>query len=387
MLTIITNRLKWSYTIPKRVECLALGTNLKSAVCCEVMKKYLITSAILLCIALAPISCQKSHHSADALQPAAIGFSAHSQDAMVKATSLSAFSKTFGVWGIARMNENNKLNLWNGAFTPVAYDDKALVYVPLATEYWSTGYAYKFIAVAPYTEEIAQTITTNDISGEESLSFFFDMGSKYAPEQQQDENELPVSPVYDFDLLASVAHTDPIASASGAGAQALTFWHMFTKIKVTVAFKDGGNTIEDAEVSQVRLAGVNTEASYDIAFDDQNKLAVECTSSAPETIAFNAATKTIHVIPQEIAGFRLYLDFVINGIRYKDFKVDLNVYDEANNPSGTNPAVYRYNESYNWNITIGPKAAVSFTVTVTPWEDAPVSDGNDDDDDNYIDVI
>ena len=61
----------------------------------------------------------------------------------------------------------------------------------------------------------------------------------------------------------------------------------------------------------------------------------------------------------------MYIDFTMateDGIGSSDnFKLNLNFAENTD---------YNYNQVYNWNITIGPKEAIGFNVTVNPWEDA-----------------
>jgi hypothetical protein len=74
-------------------------------------------------------------------------------------------------------------------------------------------------------------------------------------------------------------------------------------------------------------------------------------------------------LPQDVSKFELYLDFKIGSgaeaLTMNDFKVNLST---ANNT----PSFYDYNQSRNWNITISPKASISFTIDVTPWVNSNV---------------
>jgi hypothetical protein len=94
---------------------------------------------------------------------------------------------------------------------------------------------------------------------------------------------------------------------------------------------------------------------------------------------------SIYVVPQNISDFDIYMDFEIGGVRYDDFKLNLDL-KTASNPDGKNPVDYEYNGYYRWNIKIGPKADISFKVTVEKWDEETVSDG-DDDNNNDIEII
>ena len=81
--------------------------------------------------------------------------------------------------------------------------------------------------------------------------------------------------------------------------------------------------------------------------------------------------QTLHILPQDVSEFELYLDFKIGSgaeaLTMNDFKVNLST---ANNT----PSFYDYNQSRNWNITISPKASISFTIDVAPWVKSNVGD-------------
>ena len=68
-----------------------------------------------------------------------------------------------------------------------------------------------------------------------------------------------------------------------------------------------------------------------------------------------------------IIFLELYIDFTITQDtitdEYKDFKINLNAQELTE---------YVYNGKYNWNITIGTRNAITFDVSVTPWQDAIV---------------
>ena len=329
------------------------------------MKVETSIKTILMCAALTLCSCTKKPITpAEDSQPAPIGFTAASQAAMVKSdtratTPLSQFHQDFGVWGIARQAINSDYILWDdNDLTQVNKQQGSDIYVPISPAYWFTGYVYDFIAVAPYTNSGISSTSVD--SATNTLTIAYDLASKYA---LKGNTGTEATDHYQFDLMAAAAHTNEIAQ-NKPSTQNLIFWHLFAKISINVRFVDAaGNAVNTGSVSQIRLKNVGTDGTYAIAYDGEEatNLSVTFTNGANSnaTLTFEGSTGCVHIVPQTVTGFEMYIDFTLNNVEYKDFKLNLN--------AAGNPAYYDYNQSYNWNISIGPKEDISFKVEVTPW--------------------
>ena len=329
------------------------------------MKVETSIKTILMCAAFTLCSCTKKPITpAEDPQPAEIGFTAASQAAMVKSdtqatTSLSQFHQDFGVWGIARQAINSDYILWDdNDLTQVNKQQGSDIYVPISPAYWFTGYVYDFIAVAPYTN--SGISSTSVRSATNTLTFAYDLESKYA---LKGNTGTEATDHYQFDLMAAAAHTNEIAQ-NKPSTQNLIFWHLFAKITINVRFVDAsGAAVTTGTVSQIRLKNVDTDGTYAIAYDDNQTtdLSVAFTNgtNSNATLTFDGSPGCVHIVPQTVTGFEMYIDFTLNNVEYKDFKLNLN--------AAGNPAYYDYNQSYNWNISIGPKEDISFKVEVTPW--------------------
>jgi len=334
------------------------------------------TLLLALFLLLALTSCQKRPQpTTPDDQKTLIGFSPVSQSAAVKSTtSLSTIYNDFGVWGIARQEGNNTpYVLWdNNRLSQVKQSSTdAETYVPVSNAYWLSGYKYNFIAIAPYEEGLASTHSTPN--SKDALTFSYNMETKY-------ENS-----DYDFDLLAAVAETS--VGTQKPQHQILTFWHLFAQINITVTFKDENGNVTTGSVAEVRLHNIDSEANYIISFDENNGLYVSCTSEIAQNSQRTLSLKvpvTLNILPQDITDFELYLDYTYGegetAVSYKNYKVELN-------PNGTNQTYYGNNAKFNWNINIGPKETISFNVSVVPWTETPVPDGDEDTDNDEIEII
>ena len=336
-----------------------------------------------LCAVLVLAACTKND-PADQDQRVPLVFHALSQTADVKAgEGTNAFPyDNFGIWGIARKSGESDSDyvLWEAA--ALTQVDKVTVgsttaYKPVDDAYWVSGYTYHFIGLAPFTADgkaastpiigtdrpIEPTFSTN--SGD-AMTFSYDLSGNYTAGN------------YTFDLMAAVAEATVTGSASShTSSQRLTFWHLFSKININVAFKDGANTFTGT-VDKVRLQ-MDKDVSYTISFNAEKQLNVATDAGAmnqaevtfAKSESTNAVPASLHIVPQASANMRLFLDYTIgsgeNSFSLKDIEVNLSA-------AGT-PATYGYNESYNWNITIGPKEDISFKVTVASWDEQQV--GND----------
>jgi hypothetical protein len=272
----------------------------------------------------------------------------------------------FGIWGIARKSGESDYVLWEAAaLTQVdkVTEGSTTAYKPVDDAYWVKGYTYHFIALAPFGVGGTPTFSTDPT---DAMTFSYDLSGNYTAGN------------YSFDLMAAVAEATVTGSASShTSSQRLTFWHLFSKININVAFKDGANTFTGT-VDKVRLQ-MDKDVAYTISFNAEKQLnvATDAGTMNPAEVTFaksestNAVPASLHIVPQASANMRLFLDYTIgsgeNSFSLKDIEVNLS--------AAGNPATYGYNESYNWNITIGPKEDISFNVTVAPWTEQQV--GND----------
>ena len=329
--------------------------------------KHTIKIVILsLCAALALSSCNKRHHTPDTTdQKILIGFTPLSQDAAVKAladNNLANYHQDFGVWGIA--SQNNISNptpyiLWNQTTMArvVAVEDESSTaenkdytgaFSPVTPAYWLANNTYNFVAVAPF-EVVDPTKNTSALvnSNTKTLTFTYNIASKY------------IAGTYDFDLLGAVASQE--VKIDKPTSQELNFWHLLTKLSIKVEFV---GTI--GEVTAMRLQNIDATAAYTIT-EDSDGISVVCTSVSDgegeqQNVTLTPSKNVIHLLPQDISDFELYLDFEIgegdNKVSTSNFKCIL---DKAKE----NP-YYKYNEQYNWIIKISPKT-IDFDVKVTPW--------------------
>ena len=355
------------------------------------------TLILALLLLLALTSCQKRPQpSTPEDQKTLIGFSAVSQSAAVKSVasnSLANYHPDFGVWGIARSTGQQDYILWeNNALSEVnavldESDEPTGAYAPASDAYWLSGFKYNFIAIAPYDSGITGVnFSQANNSARDALSFSYNISEQY-----QDGD-------YDNDMMAAVAETSVAKATTHPSQQNLTFWHIFSQINIAVNFKDadGNNTTGTATL---RLHNVDQDVAYQITSvdntpnitSDEVTLQVNCTNTSPtctvNPIVFNESNNiddtwrwTLNIVPQNIGNFELYLDYTIAGVTYRDYKINLF-------PSSNTPKDYGYNQQYNWNITIRPKDVISFNVSVTPWTETPVPDGDDDTDNNEIEII
>lgn len=332
-------------------------------------------------VALVHASCDKSNGSVSTQEEKAlIDFAAKSQSAATKGTSLSKHHQDFGVWGIARKSGQMDYMLWEpSAMTKVERQDTTNVYAPVEDAFWLSGYTYNFLAVAPWeSAEGIRSITSGTTNGDESLSFDFDMTGKYGAE----------NPKYDFDLMAAVARTT--TGVNHTAAQQLTFWHLLSQINIKVEFVSADGTKADGSVSQIRIYNVDQDASYTISSNADESIKVDCQEGERKygdtPIVFNKSDNsswTLNIVPQDRRPFKLFMDFTLvkgnDTVAYRDFEVNLE--------GAANPENYGYNEMFNWNIKIGPKATISFSIEVKNWGVSDVPDGDDDNDNEEVEII
>lgn len=316
--------------------------------------------------------CNKVHIDNNGNDRKLLLFSAESEENLTqnstKATSYALPHNDFGVWGIARRNdgiEQDPYILWRENSLIQVNKNSSGIYEPSSAAYWFSNHTYHFIAVAPFdidaTDVNVITKEENSSSGADALEFKYSIAGKYTAK------------VYNFDLMGAVAMSK-VDVATHRSSQEIVFKHLFSQINIKVSFKDGDRTI-DGSVQKIRIRNVSTQGEYDITFDNDNSLKVTCAGQAVnQEIVFASETaltfpQTLHILPQDVSKYELYLDFKIGSgaeaLTMNDFKVNLST---ANNT----PSFYDYNQSRNWNITISPKASISFTIDVTPWDNSNV---------------
>lgn len=333
----------------------------------------IMTVSICALFALAT-GCNKVHFDNNGNDRKLLLFSAESEENLTqnstKATS-SALPEDFdfGVWGIARRNdgiEQDPYILWRENSLIQVNKNSSGIYEPSSAAYWFSNHTYHFIAVAPFnidaTDVNVVTKEENSSSGADALEFKYSIAGKYTANY------------YDFDLMGAVAMSEVDVAATHPSSQDIVFKHLFSQINMNVYFKDGDRTI-DGSVQKIRIRNVSTQGEYNITFDNDNSLKVTCAGQAVnQEIVFASETaltfpQTLHILPQDVSKFELYLDFKIGSgaeaLTMNDFKVNLST---ANNT----PSFYDYNQSRNWNITISPKAFISFTINVAPWVNSNV---------------
>ena len=343
------------------------------------MKTETRTAILLLCAALSLGSCtKKTITPAEDPQPAEVGFTASSQAVWVKGgtDSKTTFPYTnFGVWGIARQGDL-VYNLWdNNVLMKVAKNTSTGFYQPVEAAYWIKGYAYSFLAVAPYFEDDDEFSITSINQVTDVLSFTFDMADKYTDGE------------YEFDLLGAATTGDPIEGGR-TSSQELIFWHMLSQVNVDVTFSTdlAGEAIV-GRLTKITLTDVYTEGQFAISPSSTaipnvlptcpigtNAGKVDLELTIPTTSTADEGTLdpdwTFHIIPQVVKDMGLYLDFEINEgtstapqwVKYENIRINLNV--------DKNQDAYAFNGSYNWRIIIGTGASIKFEVSVTPWANA-----------------
>ena len=247
-------------------------------------------------------------------------------------------------------------------------------FVPTSGAYWIQGYAYSFLAIAPYTGGAEILVGEDNIDAENDVcSFTLDMGPKYPPLTEG-------TPEPDFDIMGAAAKTEQVTIASQKGAQNLNFHHLLAQININVQLKDSKEEDQLGTVKRVRLQGVDTQLSYKLSCDEKGEFKVVTSTpdgNSQKEVVFTRDAKenevgfqqSLNVVPQNIADYKLYLDFTMGAVEFTDFFVDI-----VNAKDQPESKLYERNQVYNWNITISSKAGISFKVSVTPWGEQPVGD-------------
>ena len=328
--------------------------------------KHMTHIAILsLVAALTLTACDRNRHTPEE-EKVPLSFSPLSQNTPVKAENEPEFShEDFGVWGIARKTGNPQpYILWEtAAMSPVIKNGTE--YHPQSDAYWMRDYKYSFIAIAPWEEWQAdsRSVTVTSTSVSEKVQFTYDMASKYGDGEDRK---------LDYDLMAAVGNnevTGPVAEHDSQ--QNLTFHHLLTKIGIAVEFIDASGV-----VTEMRLLNVNTKATYTIGFKEANTIDIGYVPASPAVEQAIAITRadldkdkqsqwTLHILPQDISDFELYLDFDImddNNIVSSTKNVRVPLTNAQKDPD------YNRNEWYTWTLKISTRA-ISFDVSVVEWDD------------------
>lgn len=356
----------------------------------DVMNRVTKILILTFCAVLALSSCRKNRHTPVELdQPVSVGFSAVSQTAAVKSVTkaaepLSKYHDDFGVWGIARNPANTSqpvYMLWNqNSLVKVEKSQDSEIYVPERVAFWLSGYTYDFLALAPYNDTGVSGLSVAQATppAKDALSFIYDISSKYTDPGRD----------YEYNLMGAAAQNTVDKASTHTSQQVLTFWHLFTKLCVKVSFEG----VEAGTLTGMRLVNVDYKTNYTISLDSGTALSVTSTPDGNEQLSVPFSdfseetttdgkhwqTATVHVVPQDISDWKLFLDFEITTeddetASTSNFEVNLaNAKSDSSNP---NRGKYAYNEWYNWNITISPKI-IKFTVSVTPWADYTDTNGD-----------
>ena len=264
------------------------------------MEKVTRIVILSLCAALTLGSCTKKHHQPAEPLKAPLEFTAVSQNSALKSgatkatTPLSAFHGDFGAWGIARQEGNaTPYILWESNAMSQVVKSTDNTYVPVADAYWLTGFAYNFIAVAPYTEGASDLDVDHSVdaqTGEDAITFTFDQGAKYTAGD------------YDFDLMGAAAATDAITTKPTT--QPLTFWHLFSQVNIGVSFSTGlnGEAI-DGRLKSIKLDDICTNATCSMYHHESTNMV-----HADWTCADDAATMDCEYIVSEEVTFTVKAD-------------------------------------------------------------------------------
>ena len=308
---------------------------------------------LLLCVVTSLTACKKNHYTPELPeQNIPLSFSAQSQ-AAVKADSKDFPHDDFGVLGVATQYGNDvPYILWGtNAMCQVAKSTVAGSedYIPAVDAYWFRGYEYTFFALAPHTQAVS-SIELGPASAP-SLAFTYDRGTSCS----------------DNGFMLATANKE--YDGTSGTSQEITFWHFYAKININITFVDAeGESVDNTNnaIRGIRLYNVGTKGSYSLSHADIPVLSrgvIDQESLADFQIDLDKPE--LYIIPQDISGLEMYIDFTMeteDGVGSSDnFKLNLNFAQNS---------YYNYNQVYNWNITIGPKEAIGFNVTVNPWEDA-----------------
>jgi hypothetical protein len=340
--------------------------------------------SLLLCFALMlTAACKKTPVPVDETLPVEVGFTASSQAVWVKGTTnlKTTFPYTnFGVWGIARHERvespyvlwpviNNQLSAVNAPEgTQTGKEESNVVFTPASPAYWLGGYEYSFLAIAPNSDPgfaLGSVTQASDPNSPDSMTFTYNMSSKYGNQN-----------TYTFDLLGGASTTNGPVAAGRTAPQNLTFWHLLSQLSFEFKFGNDSNGQIAGTIKRVNLS-VKPEATFTILYDDESTqstapLFVDAnptqTTAFPISFTANADTFTagpICVVPQSPRDLSLTVDFEIAESDQLSVDYSLNIDLSA----AQTPVKYLSNSRYNYKITIGSNAAITFDVSVKDWGD------------------
>ena len=324
-----------------------------------------------LCAALLLAACDRNRHTPDP-EKIPLSFTASSQTLPVKAgnaTDPKPLGCDFGVWGYATKQGQMDYLIWEeSAMSKVTYNEDSDSYIPDTYAFWFSGYAYNFIAVAPYTDG-ADRLTSFAIGqNKDALSFAYDMSDIYAPSTEG------VAPRPGIDLMGSIAKR-PAYKVGEDGVQELVFHRLTSRIDINVKFDYSTTPV----ITEVRLENVDANATYALSYSETG-LGIECDIDdkfTDTTIPLSLTelgdglwTVTVYILPQDVSEFELFMDFTNGNDEYSNFPITLKFPDGHD----TN---YSINAWHKWNITLTNELFVFFDVSVENWDDGGPAGGDD----------
>ena len=333
-------------------------------------------------------SCTEKQHTTDPETPnLPVGFRPMSQAVWVKSgtdSNTPTFTDDkFKVWGIARDSRiPATYNLWNNTFTEVNRKvtdtgERTNQFIPNGDEYWIYGYTYDFLAFAPYDAipvnaiSVVQANAQNNALGKDYMTFTYDLSAKYAVDKN------------DFDLLGAAAQT--VNDQGGRKAnQDLLFWHLLSQVKFDIGFgKDATGAQINGVIDEIRLSPIPS-ATYKITYDNSTDnptapTGIICdqatTTNSKPVLTFNPKSSTaqldyISIVPQSASDLTFEIDFTIkesttSTAEYKGLVFNLSIPNKLEE--------YEPNGRYSYEMTIGSKAGITFSVSVNNWGDTVTS--------------
>ena len=333
------------------------------------MKQMINIAFLPLCAALLLAACDRNRHTPDPdTQKAPISFAALSQNIPVKAGEipLSSIHDNFGIWGYATKQEHPDYLIWEDeTMSRVRYNGSS--FFPDTYAFWLSGYAYNFIAVAPYTDG-ADRLTSFAIGqNKDALSFAYDMSDIYAPSTEG------VAPRPGIDLMGSIAKR-PAYKVGEDGVQELVFHRLTSRIDINVKFDYSTTPV----ITEVRLENVDANATYALSYSETG-LGIECDIDdkfTDTTIPLSLTelgdglwTVTVYILPQDVSEFELFMDFTNGNDEYTNFPITPKFPDGHD----TN---YSINAWHKWNITLTNELFVFFDASVKNWDDGGPAGGD-----------
>lgn len=351
------------------------------------MKLEIRILTLILCAALMlTTACKKTPIPTEEPQPSVVDFRASSQATWVKNTTTETTTDfpDFGVWGIGRSIYGSTIyNLWNTTgLVQVTKNDETSLYEPATDAYWASGYVYNFLAVAPFDVDnpapefkTAPSVTLASGNNDDRLIFSYDISAKYNSSNQDYST---------FDLLGAGIKTTRVLGG-GTNTQELVFWHLFSQISVDISFATGIN----GRISEISFSPIPT-TRYTINSVGENPSIPPTIISNPiaptdqipkPIIIFNediyesdtdlvASAGPINIVPQRASDLTLKVNFTISegseSVAYEGMILNLSVPNKLEE--------YQANTKYNYDITIGTKASITFKVNVTDWKDEEPKD-------------